>query len=144
MFDTIGSFEITTLNFKLASQIIESTRLYETGGASLMLRPLASEARGRHCRPTSTEWTIEKGLQGQGSCVRLTRSDHRERRDIKAEIVDHLFCHNEATVPTIHHLLWRIANPNHQQPKPIPNHHMKTKPALLPKIHCYNHPFISK
>ena len=70
-----------------------------------MVRPLANEARGRHCRPTSTEWTIEKGLQGQGSCVRLTRSDHRERRDIKAEIDVDLFHTIEDTVPTILPLL---------------------------------------
>ena len=102
-----------------------------------MLRPLSSEARGRQGRPTSTKWTIKEALQGQGSCVQMTRSGHRrwERRDIKAEIDVHLFCHIEGSVPIIHHLLQRIAKSNPQQPWLVQNHHIKIKLASHPKNH---------
>ena len=71
-----------------------------------MVRPLASDSE-RANGPTSTEWTIDKVLDGQGSCVQMTRSEHRrwERRDIKAEIDAYLFCFIEELVPSIHNLL---------------------------------------
>ena len=69
-----------------------------------------------------------------------------QRRDIKAEIDIHLFCHIEATVPTLHNLLWRMANSNLQHHQPLPNHHIEIKLALLPKItvpHTSTHPQIN-
>ena len=42
--------------------VVEFELAVWAGGASLMVRPLASEARGRQSRPTSTKWTIDKGL----------------------------------------------------------------------------------
>ena len=100
-----------------------------------MPRFLASDSEREANRPMSTEWIIKEALQGQGSCVRLTRSGRRrlERRDIKAEIDAYLFCLIEDTVPTIHNILWRFAISNIRYHQPVPNHHIKTRPALHPK-----------
>ena len=69
-----------------------------------MVRPLASDSE-REAKPTEVhEVDHKRSTLGQGSCVRLTRSEHRrwERRDIKAEIEDHLFCLIEEPVPRTH------------------------------------------
>ena len=52
----------TFVDLFAAFGVVEFGRSFGVGWASWMVRPLASEARGRQRRPTSTEWTIEIGL----------------------------------------------------------------------------------
>jgi hypothetical protein len=86
-------------------EVVEFGWAVWAGGASLMLRPLASEARGRLSRPTSTKWTIGKRTLGASPTWARSGSRRLERRDIRAEIDEHLFCPIEDTVPTIQNLL---------------------------------------
>ena len=88
-----------------AVMVVEFGWACEVGGESLMDRPLASVSE-REALPTDVH-----GVDNRKSSLRASpewaRSGHRrwERRDIKVEIDAYLFCHNEATVPTIHNLL---------------------------------------
>ena len=70
-----------------------------------MLRPLASDSE-REATPTDVHG-VDHRQSSLGASPKWARSGSRrlERRDIKAEIDDHLFCSIEDTVPTIHHLL---------------------------------------
>ena len=72
-----------------------------------MFRPLASDSE-REAKPTDVH-EVDNRNSPLGASPKWARSDHRERRDIKAEIDVHLFCHNEEPVPIIHNLLWRFA-----------------------------------
>ena len=84
--------------------VVEFMWLCGAGEASWMTRPLASDSE-------RTEWSDVHGVDNRksslGASPEWARSGHRrwERRDIKVEIDAYLFCHNEATVPTIHNLL---------------------------------------
>ena len=76
-----------------------------TGGASPILRPLASDSE-REALPTDVHG-VDHGKSSLGASPKWARSGSRrlERRDIKAEIDVHLFCQIEATAPTIHNPL---------------------------------------
>ena len=84
---------------------IVSIHIFETGGASLMLRPLASVSE-REALPTDVH-EVDNRKSSLGASPKRARSGSRrlERRDIKAEIDVHLFYPNEVTVPIIQHLL---------------------------------------
>ena len=70
-----------------------------------MLRLLASDSE-REAWPTDVHG-VDHRQSPLGASPKWARSGSRrlERRDIKTEIDADLFCHIEATVPIIHHLL---------------------------------------
>jgi hypothetical protein len=84
--------------------VVEFGWAYETGGASLMVRPLASEARANI---VSDVHGVDHRQSALGASPKRARSEHLrwERRDMKAEIDAYLFCFIEASVPTLHNLL---------------------------------------
>ena len=82
--------------------VVEFTRIAESGGESMMVRPLASEARANN---VSDVHGVDNRNSTLGASPKWARSDHRERRGIKAKIDVHLFCLIEEPVPSIHNLL---------------------------------------
>ena len=68
--------------------------------------PTFSERSEREAAPTDVHG-VDHRKSPLGASPKWARSGSRrlERRDIKVEVDDHLFCHNEDTVPTIYNLL---------------------------------------
>ena len=92
--------------------VVELKQAFESGVASLMVRPLASISE-REVLPTDVH-RVDNRNRTLGASPKWARSGSRrlERRYIKAEIDAHLFYHIEATVPTIQNPLWHFANLN--------------------------------